>query len=520
MRSLLATVCWRVTLLTLGVACAAARAQAPDLQNTGIRLSTAHGAGTPGTTDKVVVENIQVTFRRVISFGGGRFGLTSAESVYNVTYRFDPATLHLVPEAYTLVSGAGGAGGGTGGCATLNVQVVNSLQGSAAPIAGATIAIQSRTAQTDATGVASVTGLPRGQSLLTISANGFGTITQAAQLSCDAPNDLAVALSPGAGTAGGLAPGEFRVVLTWGLDPTDLDSHLTGPDAASASRFHVYYANREAGACGLDVDDTLSYGPETVTCPRTGSTGLGVVPGVYRYSVHHYFGTGNIGSSGAIVRLEQGDGSTQYFFPPTSGWTGNNLWSVFELTVPVSGPTTVATLNTISNVASEVNIESVPNGAALRSALRAAQPGFTVDFESSRLAGSGPNNLLIENVRVMQGGQELGYNVVFRLDPLTLDLVPTVISQSAGVGASNCAAVNVTTYNLATGTTARIPGATVMIGSRSAVTGAAGVAAFTGVTEGAASVLVTAPGYTSATQSASLSCAGTNAVEVGLSSSH
>ncbi|MDB5873231.1 MAG: hypothetical protein JWQ07_2673 [Ramlibacter sp.] len=510
---------WRLTLLTLGVACAGARAQAPELQNGLIGLSTAHGAGTPGTTDKVVLENMRVTFRRVVSFGAGRFGWSSAESIYNVTYRFDPATLHLAPETYTLVSGSGGTGGGTGGgCANLSVQVVSSLQGSAAPIAGATIAIQSRTAQTDATGVASVTGLPPGQSLLTISANGFGTITQAAQLSCDAPNELAVALSPGAGTAGGLAPGEFRVVLTWGRDPADLDSHLTGPEAGSTSRFHVYYANRDAGTCGLDVDDTLSYGPETVTCPRTGSTGAAVVPGAYRYSVHHYYGTGNIGTSGAIVRLEQGDGSTQYFFPPASGWAGNNLWSVFELTVPSTGSTSVATLNTISNVASESNIESVPNGAALRSARAAAQQPFSVDFGSSRLAGSGQNNLLVENVRVTQGGQEVGYNVVFRLDPLTLHLVPEVISQSAGVGASNCAAVNVIVYNTATGTTARIPGATVTIGSRSLVTGATGVAGFSGATEGAASVLVTAPGYASATQSASLSCTGTNAVEVGLSS--
>lgn len=146
----------------------------------------------------------------------------------------------------------------------------------------------------------------------------------------------------------------------------------------------------------------------------------------------------------------------------------------------------------------------------------AAQQAFTIDFGGSRLAGSGQDTLLIENVRVMQGGQEVSYNVVFRLDPLTLELVPESIAQSAGAGASNCAAVNVTVYNAAAGNTARIGRATVTIGSRSSVTSPSGVVSFSGVTEGAGSVLVTATGYTSATQTTSFSCTGTNAIDLGL----
>ena len=145
----------------------------------------------------------------------------------------------------------------------------------------------------------------------------------------------------------------------------------------------------------------------------------------------------------------------------------------------------------------------------------AAQQGFTVDLGSSRLMGSG-QNLLIENIRVTQGGQQVGYNVVFRLDPVTLDLIPEVISQSAGVGASNCAAVVVTVYNAAVGTTSRLRSASVTVGSRTAVTSTTGVASFAGATEGAASVLVTAAGYTSSTSTATLSCTGTNALSVGL----
>jgi hypothetical protein len=355
MRRFLAALAWPLAVLALSLACAPALAQtqAPQTEGAIIELTDAHGAGTPGTTDKVVIENVRVVVRTPTSVGPGHFGWNTSESVYNVTYRFDAATLRLVPDSYVLVSTSGSGGTGTGsGCANLSVTVVNSLVGTSAPIAGATIALQSRTAQTDATGLATVTGLPAGQSVLTVSAAGFGTVTQATELVCGA-NDLSVALSPGAGSAGGLTAGQFRVVLTWGRNPADLDSHLTGP--TSSSRFHLYYVSRSSGGCGLDVDDTSSFGPETVTCPSTGSTGGALTPGVYRYSVHHYSGTGNIGTSGAIVRLEQGDGTTQYFFPPTTGWvtTGtNNVWTVFEITVGADGTTSVSTINSIGSVSS------------------------------------------------------------------------------------------------------------------------------------------------------------------------
>jgi hypothetical protein len=145
----------------------------------------------------------------------------------------------------------------------------------------------------------------------------------------------------------------------------------------------------------------------------------------------------------------------------------------------------------------------------------AAAQGFAVDFDSSRASGSGRNGLLVENIRVTQNGQQVGYNVLFRLDPVTLELVPEVISQSAGVGASNCAAVSVTVSNAAG---ARVRGAAVTIGSRTAYSGTTGVASFSGATEGAGSVLVTATGYASVTESATFSCAGTNAVPVSLTS--
>ena len=96
MRRIFTALVWPVAVLGLALACAPAQAQAPETQGATIELNAAHGAGTPGTTDKVVVENLRVVGRHAVSYGGGVFGWATTESVYNVTYRFDPATLRLV----------------------------------------------------------------------------------------------------------------------------------------------------------------------------------------------------------------------------------------------------------------------------------------------------------------------------------------------------------------------------------------------------------------------------------------
>src|SRR5205085_2066949 len=128
----------------------------------------------------------------------------------------------------------------------------------------------------------------------------------------------------------------------------------------STSRFHVYYASRNGGtgsSCALDVDDTTSFGPETVTCPATSSSTTGatqLVSGIYRYSVHHYSGSSNICLSGASVRLEFANGTVYNYTPPSSGCTGtNDVWTVFEATVNSSGAVSVAPVNSITrNVSS------------------------------------------------------------------------------------------------------------------------------------------------------------------------
>ena len=145
---------------------------------------------------------------------------------------------------------------------------------------------------------------------------------------------------------GSVGSGSAKVKLTWGTDPSDLDSHLTGPDPDNpGTRFHVYYSNQGSLTTSpyaeLDVDDTTSFGPEVITISR-------FTTGTYRYSVHHYAGTGTIYDSPARVELAL-NGSTTIFTPPSPGATilgVNSVWQVFELVVDGSGNVTVNTLNT------------------------------------------------------------------------------------------------------------------------------------------------------------------------------
>jgi len=279
---------------------------------------------------------------------------TTVESNYNILFRFDPATLHLVPVGLQQTGGSGAVQ-----CATAQVTVFDALRGANLPLANASVTLGTRSATTNAQGVASFTGLAQGFFTVTTTAPNYSPANQTVLLNCAAPNQVAVALSPASGSAGGLAAGQFRTILTWGENPRDLDSHLTGPAASGNARWHVYFASKNAGdMCALDVDDISSYGPETVTCPPTASTanaGAGTLrPGVYRYSVHHYAGSGNLGTSNANVRLELSNGQAYTFTPPAAPYTGaNNVWTVYELTVLADGAVSVAPVNSVmANVSS------------------------------------------------------------------------------------------------------------------------------------------------------------------------
>jgi len=142
----------------------------------------------------------------------------------------------------------------------------------------------------------------------------------------------------------------WRIVLTWGQNPSDLDSHLTGP-AVGGGRFHVFYFDDvyEVGGVtyvALDVDDVTSFGPETISIYEQ-------VAGTYRYSVHDYSNRSSTSStalanSGAQVRVFRGADLVATFNVPAGAGT---LWTVFELT-----GTDIVPINTMSYESSPVSV--------------------------------------------------------------------------------------------------------------------------------------------------------------------
>ena len=114
-----------------------------------------------------------------------------------------------------------------------------------------------------------------GQYKLDISREGYiSTIANVRMGADETPREIVSALSP--------EIKEFRIVLTWGSRPRDLDAHLSGPNPDDGD-FHIWYRNKYpiGGKDFLDRDDMDKYGPETVTIYKP-------AVGNYRYSVHDY----------------------------------------------------------------------------------------------------------------------------------------------------------------------------------------------------------------------------------------
>lgn len=139
--------------------------------------------------------------------------------------------------------------------------------------------------------------------------------------------------------------GETRIVLTWGQTPSDLDSHLKTP-----SNHHVFYSNKIPSGAGanLDLDDTSSYGPETITITEEQN-------GTYTYYVHDYSNKGSSSSSvlsesQAVVKIYQGSEIVATFNVPNINGT---LWKVFSIEN--------GTIVPINNMYYESSSTNVPN---------------------------------------------------------------------------------------------------------------------------------------------------------------
>ena len=125
-------------------------------------------------------------------------------------------------------------------------------------------------------------------------------------------------------------------ILAWGENPRDLDLHMSGPDG-SGGRFHAYYDDKTpVSHVDLDLDDTESYGPETMTI-RPGQDDY-YVAGDYHVWVHHFAGLETLGTSSATITLfAEGTQIAQYRVGGASGDSSEPIWQVVEFTVSAAG---------------------------------------------------------------------------------------------------------------------------------------------------------------------------------------
>ena len=142
-----------------------------------------------------------------------------------------------------------------------------------------------------------------------------------------------------------LSPPKIKAILTWGNNPEDLDFHLTIP-LADGTRFHLYYPysqqeNLLHGA-RLDTDDRDGKGPEIITIAELND-------GVYRFSVHHYRGTGTLTGSGASFNMVVDGQGISNFTPPTGGQGEKDVWTVCDVTVANGQVVSVTPINTIKH---------------------------------------------------------------------------------------------------------------------------------------------------------------------------
>ena len=124
-----------------------------------------------------------------------------------------------------------------------------------------------------------------------------------------------------------MAYNEYRVVLTWGEKPYDLDSHLNGV-AESGRAYHIayYHLTADGGNALLEWDDITSYGPETIHF-------IAYAGESYVYSIHDFTNRGSsrsnwMGSSGARVTVYRGNAEIGSFTVPAGSGT---VWNVFRV---------------------------------------------------------------------------------------------------------------------------------------------------------------------------------------------
>lgn len=217
--------------------------------------------------------------------------------------------------------------------ASLIVTVLDALNGTA--VTGLPVTVEGATTSTTGGGEARFDNLAEPAVTVLIDEKGFVPVEKAVSLVCGEINRITVAaLREDTGTA----RGDIRIIMTWGEDPADLDSHLTGPEEGGGT-FEVYYANQSSTdtRVNLDIDDTTSYGPETITIQKLNNT---FTAGSYSYYVRHFSGDSSINAERQHISVTVYQGATLigvYQPPRAEEQDVGRRWDVISFTISSDG---------------------------------------------------------------------------------------------------------------------------------------------------------------------------------------
>ncbi|PWD71110.1 YfaP family protein [Pectobacterium versatile] len=149
-------------------------------------------------------------------------------------------------------------------------------------------------------------------SLLIIKKTGYSDLV--VKCPCDG---MTYAISPVMKSLDGM-----RIVLTWGEKPDDLDSHLIYPGN------HIYFSHKNGRDANLDVDDTDSFGPETITIDKK-RLGESYIYAVHDYSNSEKANSSALSASRAKVFVYVGSSQVRSYSVPLN--KAGNIWTVFRL---------------------------------------------------------------------------------------------------------------------------------------------------------------------------------------------
>ena len=194
----------------------------------------------------------------------------------------------------------------------------------------------------------------------------------------------------------------YTVVLTWGAEPRDLDSHLV------ASGAHVYFSDKTSAYAWLDIDDVSSYGPETITITDLASLGE------FSYCVHNYtdrYVTSDayrLAASGATVKVYKGSTHLRTYNVPIFG--DGTVWNVFSMRADGQ----ITDLNTFEY---QSRPDSVGNGSSVFSLFAIDE---LKDYELAELLEEYSEAEELENVEVI--GENNTGDPAAEADPVEEDM--------------------------------------------------------------------------------------------------